>query len=229
MNNLHPIQMQILRELLFHPTSHFSKLNISGLSSDHFSHHIRELLKAELILKDEKSYSLTPKGKEFALHIDTDTNKIEKQPKVSVLLCPYRIKNGITEYAVQTRLKEPYFGYTGFMTGKVRYGETVYEATARELYEEMGLSGKATPLYVLHEMVYNKENVLLEDKFFHALLITNIVGELVPEIEGGRNQWMTKEQFFNISPKYHNEEEIFDWFETRDKKFKEKKYFIASF
>lgn len=221
--------MQILRELLFRPTSHFSELNISGLSSDHFSHHIRELLKAELIVKSEKSYSLTAKGKEFALHIDTDTNKIEKQPKVSVLLCPYRVTNGVTEFAVQTRLKEPYFGYTGFMTGKVRYGETILEATARELYEEMGLSGKAAPLYVLHEMVYSKENAILEDKFFHAVLVTGIVGELKAEIEGGRNQWMTKKQFFEISPKYHNEEEIFTWFETRDKKFKEKKYYIETF
>lgn len=229
MENLHPVQMHILCELLFRPIALFTDLNMDGMTSDHFSYHIRELLKRQFVVKLIKGYTLTDEGKEFANRMDTDTQTMEKQPKVSVVLCPYRVRDGITEYAIHTRLKEPYYGYTGFMTGKVRYGETVVEAAQRELYEEMRLSGTCTPLYVLHEMVYDKTGKMLEDKFFNAVLVHDIVGELLEIFEGGRNKWVTREEFFRLTPRYHNEDEIFLWFEKRDKKFKEKKYFIEGF
>jgi ADP-ribose pyrophosphatase len=42
----------------------------------------------------------------------------------------------------QQRLKQPYYGYWGHMTGKIRWGETMLEAGARELQEETGCTCK---------------------------------------------------------------------------------------
>lgn len=229
MTHLHQIQMKILRELLFHPKSRFTDLNISGLSSDHFSYHIRELKKLGLVDKVEDTYILSHDGKEFANRMDTDKNIMEKQPKVSVVICPELEINGVKHYAVQTRLKEPYYGYNGFITGKVRFGEKIVEAAARELLEEMGITATFAPMYVLHEMVYDMSGNMLEDKFFHAVLATNVKGKLVTEIEGGKNRWVTKKEFEEMAPKYHNEDDIFAWFDARKYEFIEETYFIESF
>jgi 8-oxo-dGTP pyrophosphatase MutT (NUDIX family) len=47
--------------------------------------------------------------------------------------------NNNKQLLVQKRLKEPYFGYKGFISGKIRYGEKIFETAKRELKEEAGL------------------------------------------------------------------------------------------
>ena len=229
MDNLHRIQMLILRELLFKPSSTFTDLNISGLSNDHFSYHIRTLVKIDFVLKGDNGYSLTLRGKEFANRMDTDSNKVERQPKISVLIIPEKKLKGKTQYLIQTRTKEPYFGYSGFMTGKIRYGEKVFEAATRELEEEMGLEADFEYSYILHEMVYDKTGKMLEDKFFHVLGAANIRGQLKKETPDGKNSWISGAGFKKMTPKFHNEDEILDWYKSDDKTFKEKSYVIEGF
>ncbi len=229
MESLHIIQKQILRELIFHPNANFSDLNISGLTNDHFSYHIRTLVKLGLVEKGEKGYRLTIAGKKLAGKMDTDNLTLEKQPKVTMLICPEKVVDGQIFYGIQTRLKEPYYGFKGFMSGKVKFGEKIFEAAERELMEEMGITGKFQFIYELHEMVYDKSGNMLEDKYFHAIKVKEVQGELVTDGDGCKNEWMTKEQFWASSPLYHNEVEIFDWFEKETKGFKEKVYFIDSF
>lgn len=202
MNDLNPIQMSILKELLFKPNSRFTNLNEAKISSDQFSYHLRSLIELGLVEKKDGLYVLTLQGKEFANRMDTAVNKIEKQPKVSVLIVPIKIVKGKKMYLISTRLKEPYYGFKGFMTGKIRFGETVEEAAQRELMEETGLKGKIKHCFVLHEMVYKKDGEMLEDKFFNIMEAT---------------------------PKYHNEEEIFGLYKKGKSDFMEKKYYIDSF
>lgn len=226
---IHFIQMHILRELLYKSKLKFTDLNIVDLSSNHLTYHLKELQKFKLVSKTGNFYILTMEGKEFANRMDTDTAKIEKQPKVSVLIVPIRKSGKKIDYLIQTRLKEPYYGYSGFMTGKMRFGETVFEGAARELKEEMGLEAQFNYRYMLHEMVYDKKGVLLEDKLFHVVEATNLVGDLMEETKDGRNKWMTEQEFIELEPKYHNELEILGWYKSGDNGFKEFKYFIDSF
>lgn len=229
MDPFHDIQMQILRELLYHPHAKFSDLNIRDLSNDHFSYHIRIMVESGLVSKDETGYTLTETGKEFANRMDTDTAKIERQPKVSIMLIPEESDVQSNRYLIQTRLKEPYYGYKGFMTGKMRFGETVFETATRELSEEMGLTADFEYRFLLHEMVYNKEGKMLEDKFFHVIKASNLNGELITDVPGGQNNWYSETDFLKLSPVYHNEFEIFVWFKAGNREFKEKKYYIDSF
>lgn len=136
MDNLHFIQMQILRELAFKPQAVFADLNLDKHPSDIFSYHLKTLIKQGLIQKQATIYQLTPKGKTFITHMDTATKRIEHLPKVSVLAIAVQDN----KFAVHIRSKEPYFGYAGFPSGKVRFGETIAEAAKRELEEEMGLA-----------------------------------------------------------------------------------------
>lgn len=195
--NIHDAQMAILRELLFHPSVGFAKLQkLTGMSSDHFNFHLQKLIELKLVEKISRgTYTLTPRGKEYANKLDTDSNTVERQPKTAVILAVERFKDGKKEYLFQERLKQPYFGFWGFATGKVRWGETILQTAERELMEETGLTANNQLAGVYHELVYQQETgEQLEDKLFFVIHCTNTSGELVERFEGGRNSWMSCEE-----------------------------------
>jgi ADP-ribose pyrophosphatase YjhB (NUDIX family) len=119
--------------------------------------------------------------------MDTDNNIIEKQPKLSVVLI---IENKKGEMLYQQRLKHPYYGYWGHATGKIRWGETMIEAGARELLEETGLTADLNVAGVYHKMDYEKStDNLLEDKYFCIIHGINAKGKLITDDEGHHNEW----------------------------------------
>lgn len=121
---IHAAQTSILRELLFRPQAGYAELQKpTGLSSDHFNFHMSRLVELGLVQKlGRGTYKLTQSGKEYANKLDTDSNTIERQPKVSVALVVERQHNGNTEYLCQQRLKNPYYGHWGRLGGKIRWG-----------------------------------------------------------------------------------------------------------
>ena len=192
---LHPAHVAILRVLLFNPEARFAQLQKeAGLSSDHFNFYLQQLLNEDFIEKTEVgSYHLTFKGKEFSNRFDTDARTVERQPKVAVLLMIYGDDG---RQLVQQRLKQPFYGYWGRPTGKIRWGETILEAAARELQEETGLSAKFSFRSIYHKMDHNKRTgELLEDKIFFVIDCCQPRGELITDFEGGRNAWLTQEEY----------------------------------
>lgn len=201
---IHQAQTTILRELLFVPEAGFAELRKkSGLESDHFKFHVARLRDAGYITKNTATnkYALTPNGKEYANKLDTDNNVIERQPKSAVII----VLNHDNKVLVQERLKHPYYGFWGYPGGKIRWGETIIEAAARELMEETNLSASLTYRGVYHEHVEAAEtNEIIEDKIFHVVSATHPVGEVSEEFEGGRNAWMTLDELNGVTLKYHS-------------------------
>jgi 8-oxo-dGTP pyrophosphatase MutT (NUDIX family) len=70
---------------------------------------------------------------------------------------------------MQKRLKEPYFGFYGFITGKVKLGKKIFETAKREFKEETGYSASLTLTGIEHKMDFSEKDNLLEDKFFSFL------------------------------------------------------------
>ena len=167
---IHETQTLILRHLLFVPDAGFAELQKrTGLTSDHFNFHIKKLVEVGYVQKQDASYSLTPRGKEYASRMDTDENEIEKQPKVSVVLLVERQHNDRREFLTQQRLKQPWYGFYGRAGGKVRWGESFEEAAARELKEETGLEGVFTFSHIFHKRDYKtSDGSLLEDKILSS-------------------------------------------------------------
>jgi 8-oxo-dGTP pyrophosphatase MutT (NUDIX family) len=219
---IHDAQTAILRELLFHPHVNFAKLQkLTGMSSDHFNFHINKLIELGLVEKVKRgTYTLTPKGKEHANKLDTDNNTIERQPKTAVILAIEKEVSGKKVYLFQERLKQPYFGFWGFATGKIRWGETIAQCAERELMEETGLTADIRICGVYHELVYQKETGdQLEDKIFFVISCTNPKGKLTVDFEGGRNAWMTREEALS-------QEKIFDSFDLEIDLVNSKEQFI---
>src|SRR5688500_12536140 len=138
-DTIHPAQVAILHALLFRPSAGFAELQkASGLSSDHFNFHLKKMIEQKLVKKSADShYTLTISGKEYANRFDTDARVVERQQKVAVLLM---VENKNGQWLNQQRLKQPYFGFWGRPTGKIRYGETILDTAGRELMEETGLT-----------------------------------------------------------------------------------------
>ncbi|MFZ1811938.1 MAG: NUDIX domain-containing protein [Candidatus Saccharimonadales bacterium] len=220
--NAHEVQMKILRRLLFSPTAHFSELlRDTELTSDHFNFHIKKLLQTGYVAKSGDVYTLTREGKEYANRMDTDQKVIEKQPKISVLVV---VENEDGKFLAQQRLKQPYYGFWGRMSGKVRWGETLEEASARELMEETGLTAELRYAGLYHKMDYQKNGDFLEDKYFIVMYGTNPRGEL-RDAEGHHNAWLSVDELTAKDKVFASIAEITEFARTCRGGFIEMKYY----
>lgn len=226
MQDAHKIQKTILKNLLINKELRFSDLNTEGISSDHFTFHVKRLVKEGIVVKGEDGlYRLTSNGKEYANRFDIDEKEIllQKQAKVGILV----VGRDKDRFLIQQRLKEPFYGYYGFITGKIKWGESIYEAAKRELEEEAGLStGKFVLKGIEHKIDYSKEGELLEDKFFYIVEAINMSGQLIEEFDCGKNQWLNKKQISELPDLFGDVPNIIKAVEGDRLVFFEDKYYV---
>lgn len=185
MYDLHPIQIQILKTLLFKPEARFSDLNQSELTNDHFTFHIRQLVKLGLISKSENKYELTDKGKELAGRIDTSTDSIVLQPKLGVAVAMFRGD----EVLLNKRLKQQSLGQVGLHTEKVKIGEKLTDTVQRCVRKEIGdVDFRSEFAGVSHAQFINDE--LWLDVVLICFKCEYKSGEALPGNEEGENVWV---------------------------------------
>lgn len=196
MNSLHPVQTEILKKLLFSKECRYSELKPDSDTGDNrFDFYIGRLTEEGLVLKTDGKYLLSDAGKEFANRLDTGQTAPVRQAKISAWICCIREREGKKQFLVYTRLKQPFYGCQGLPSGKVKFGERVTEAAARELAEETGLSGVPEVVSIKHFIVFNREaNQLMEDKFMYLCRVTDPEGEVKPAGEEGKYEWVDKER-----------------------------------
>ena len=229
---LHPVQMQILNKMIFKPKARFKDLRVKNLTTDHFTYHINKLLDLGLIIKKDGEYILTEFGKKFVSIMDTERAVHEQFGKRGVLLKAARLKKGskVFEYLVYKRLKQPFYGYYGFHTGKVRFGETIVDAAFREFKEETGLEIVDYELIgIYHQIGVRADGTVLRDVYFYEFHIYDFKGKLleVNKKEGVYNMWLTKNELKKVPtyPDFWNSKLKLNWthfpkFYARYKKLK---------
>jgi ADP-ribose pyrophosphatase YjhB (NUDIX family) len=198
----HVAQMAILRKLLIARSSSFSDLTrATQLASDHTNFHVKKLVAAgmvEHVPQTYGQYQLTRKGKEYANRMDTDELIIEKQPKLVVDIGIER--DG--KFLFQERRKQPYYGYWGFPTGKIRWGETILQSAARELMEETGLTASLRIVGTHHKLDYDEDGEILEDKYLILVHGVHPQGELIVETETHTNHWLTPDEYRQLGKRF---------------------------
>src|SRR3989337_739702 len=192
---IHDFQISILRELLFKPQARFRDLKKVDITNDHFTFHLKQLEKEGLVAKTNGRYSLSDEGKEFANRMDTDALVLERQAKLGVSVHAERLINGQRQFLVHHRLKEPFYGWWGFNTGKIRWGENPEDTAKRELLEETGLRGEISLKGIVHYHHVHKDGRFLEDKYFWIYKVENTKGKLKKRITEGENIWMSEKEY----------------------------------
>ena len=226
---IHDFQISILRELLFKPGARFSDLKKVDVSNDHFTFHVNHLLKEGLVRKENGKYFLTTEGKEFANRMDTDSLKLEKQGKVAIAIHAVRTNKGVKEYLVHRRLKEPFYGWYGSHSGKVRWGETPLECARREFLEETGLSGDFTLKGVVHYHHFHKDGRLLEDKYFWVFRVDKVTGNLKEKVPEGENIWMTENEFRKLKNTFSTFDEMAEIINVKAIVYIDRKRFVGEY
>ena len=229
MEEINPIQASVLIALLFKPKARFRDLNTLGITTDHFNFHVKRLLKVGLIEKTEGLYQLSQKGKQFAGLIDTGKAVLEKQAKIGVIVCSMKKVKGVTKYLVQRRLKQPFYEYNGFVSGKIRWGETANKAAHRELSEETNLKGDLNLIGIEHKMDYSKDKILLDDKFFFIYKATSLKGRLNRDFKEGENVWLTGEEIIKLPRLFDDMRQILEMSKKKHLVFFENKFFVSGF
>lgn len=207
---IHDFQISILRELLFKPEARFRDLKKVNITNDHFTFHLKHLVKEGLVSKKNGRYSLSDEGKEFANRMDTDALKLERQAKVGVALHAVRTKGGKTEYLVHRRLKEPFYGWYGSHSGKIRWGEKPLDTAKREFLEETGLTGDFKLKGIVHSHDFHKDGRLLEDKFLWVFRVDNTKGKLKERVPEGENIWMDEKKYRSLKNVFATFDEVSD-------------------
>ena len=190
---LHIFQKSLLKKLVGHKSLRFNELLIDELTSEHMNYHLKELIKYGLVAKEGNEYALTDAGKDYSNLMDDNVEIIEKQPKTSVLLRVIReTESGEIEHLLSRRLRQPYLGKVGRLTGKVRFGETIIAAAKRELYEETGLIATEVSLEkIYHKLRHDNDENYVQDVIFYTCFIKNPTGNLITCTPHQENLWAT--------------------------------------
>lgn len=226
---IHEFQISVLRELLFRPGARFRDLNKVGVTNDHFTFHLNHLVKENLVAKKDGVYYLTDEGKEFANRMDTDALKLERQAKLGIAIHAVRQRNGKTEYLVHHRLKEPFYGWYGSHSGKIRWGETPLATAKREFLEESGLTGKFTLKGIVHYHHFHKDGRLLEDKYFWVYRVDNVKGELKKKVPEGENIWLTESEYKKLKNVFATVKEVKEMTNSKKLVYIDRVRFVESY
>lgn len=193
---LHYYQKELIKSLSQSDSLRFNDLLIEGLESEHMNYHLKKLLEVGFVTKKRTVYSLTDIGKDYFNLMDEETDLIEKQPKTSIIIHGIRKRKGKVEHLLVKRLRQPYYGKVGRVTGKVRFGEKLQEAAARELLEETGLTAKTFELEEIYRKIRKREDgTWVQDVIFYIFFVTGFSGKFISKTPYQENFWMTKKDF----------------------------------
>lgn len=202
---LHRVQFSILYTLRHKTSARYSELqHPTGLESDAFKFHLRVLIQQKYVYKLESGdYALTSVGKEFANNLSKIDRTVQKQPKLSIAIIAIRENAGAMEFLLQQRLRTPFYGFWGCLSGPAQWGESFEETAKREFEKQTGLTASFAVKCFYRKTDYAVgTGSLLEDKLFVVVEATGVCGDITNGWQKGSNAWMTlsdlrsKEKYF---------------------------------
>lgn len=189
----HEAQRKIILKLIHNPSLSFNELWGKEGESNKFAYHLNKLEEEGLVIKQETTYTLTEEGKKLSAFIEGDTGTKAEFPTLTIVLI---IKKD-EKYLCQKRLKEPFYGYWGFVSGKINFGQNIEECAHRDLYEETGLETKEWKLKAIEQTKTFEESKLLFHHYMFILETNNPKGQLKIKTHKAEHVWLTLDEYKN--------------------------------
>ncbi|MBW2971997.1 NUDIX domain-containing protein [Candidatus Woesearchaeota archaeon] len=187
----HPIQQSIVLKLIHKPEMSFSELLGDEQESNKFAYHLGVLETKEIIQKTNGYYSLSPLGKKLSSFIEGDTGQKAAFPTFAHVLI---VRDG-DKVLAQKRLKEPFYGYWGLISGKINFGLNVEECAKRDIEEECGLKAAKSELIGINQAKTYEDGKLLHHHIMFYVRLSELEGTLKSKTHKGENAWMTIDEF----------------------------------
>jgi len=115
---VHSIQAFILAQLAAHPSRRYSDMKPISMEPAKFMYHLNLLIKDEMVIKDNKLYSLTPKGKQFVDRFDLNELRPYSYPRITIAMLYEHPEHGVLLWR---REQQPAHGLVGFILQDVQF------------------------------------------------------------------------------------------------------------
>jgi ADP-ribose pyrophosphatase YjhB (NUDIX family)/predicted transcriptional regulator len=209
MHNLSNIQNKIINKFLKSKELKYCQAKPLNIANDLYNYHLQFLKKKGFITKTLNKYKLTDKGKVYVLRMNL-TGEMSQYFKCSVLCYVLREKDSKIKILLQRRLRQPYFGDIGTVSGKILLGEKVENAACRKLSEETGLNGDFKFIGLIRKIRRDNNKKVIDDTLFHVCVSEIYIGKLILKNKYGENFWdnlnnAIKYQKKNITASYQTE------------------------
>ena len=196
---------QILLKLIHSPEARFSDIWDKKIESNVFTYHLKKLETEGLVEKKDELYSLTDKGRQESAFIEgtTGDKAMMVVPVVVIIVIDEK------KVLVQRRLKEPFYGYHGFISGKINFGFNAVECAARDLLEETDLSADLELKGISMTKTFN-DGKLAFHHFFFTVLGKNHRGKLKYETHKEENFWVSLDDTSKLENKFPDFDYVLD-------------------
>lgn len=184
-------RQEILRRLIHEQNVSFNKLWNKKGDSNKFAYHLKVLEEDGIIAKKAKGYQLTNEGKKLAAYTEGADGTESKFPVIAVLVVVF--DKAEKKILMTKRLKEPFYGYWGFIGGKIKFTQYIIECAEQELLEETGLKCELELKGLFSSKTYHDNDLA----FNHELFIikgTNPKGKLINKNREGECEWIALEK-----------------------------------
>jgi len=186
----HKTQRDIILKLIHNPQASFSDL-CDEPETNRFAYHLSTLENKGLIKKTDGKYSLSNAGQQLSSFIEGDTGNKAAFPTFTHVLI---VQDG-DKILAQRRLKEPFYGYWGLISGKINFGWNVEECALRDITEECGLKAKKSELIGINQAKTFQDGKLHHHHIMFYVRLSGISGNIQKQTHKGHNAWMTIKEF----------------------------------
>ncbi len=188
----HHIQKNIVYTLAFSDGMRFSELKPDDLENKAFDYHLKKVIRAGYVKKEDGVYSLTSEGKRVGKGAFKEQSRLLDRAYSILLLAIRREEDGA--WLLVRRKSQPLLGLTGFPVAQPTAGEDTIQTAADVCREQTGLAGT----FVVHGhgyfRIYRAGSL---ESFIHFTLLTctDIQGVLAQNSELAEYYWDTDPDF----------------------------------
>ncbi len=190
---MHSHRQKILKKLIHSPSLSFNQLWDRDGESNSFAYHLKVLEEDNLVEKIGNHYQLSHNGRKFTAYLDGESGGKHAFPLVGVVM----IIMHNDKFLMLKRTKEPFYGYWGFVGGKLKFSQYIMEAAKEELKEETGLECDLEFKGLFSSKTYNNNSLSYNHQLF-VIKAINPKGTLIESTREGINKWFSYEEIKDL-------------------------------